>query len=112
MIVDLCDICAKYMGILMQIDIVSRKCRNGEVRYSNVGGYIWREIDEDGNIIENNLLVQDLINDYNIKNPVINGVRHNIKEWCEIYKISTTSVYKRIKKGMSVIEAITTSKKR
>lgn len=88
------------------------KCHNGEVRYSNVGGYIWREIDEDGNLIENNLLVQDLIDDYNIKNPLINGVRHNIKEWCEIYKISTTSVYKRIKKGMSVIEAITTPKKR
>lgn len=88
------------------------RCLKGERRYSNVGGYIWREIDENGDIIENNLLIQDLIDDYNLKNPIINGIRHNIKEWCEIYKISSTSVYKRMEKGMSVIEAITTPKKR
>lgn len=88
------------------------KCRNGEQRYSNVGGYIWREVDEEGNIIENELLIQDLIDNYNAKNPLINGERHNIKEWCKIYGISTNSVYQRIKKGMTVIEAITTPKRR
>ncbi len=88
------------------------KCRNGEKRYSNVGGYIWREVDEDNNIIENNLLVQDLIDEYNKTHPLINGERHTLTEWCKIYNISTHSVYERIKKGMSVIEAITAPKRR
>lgn len=89
-----------------------QKCKDGDPRYSNVGGYIWREIDEDGNIIENNLLIKDLIEEYNNKNPIINGERHNITEWCRIYGISKNSYYKRIKKGMSVIDAITKPKER
>lgn len=42
----------------------------------------------------------------------INGEYHNFKDWCKIYGISTPCAYKRIKKGMSKIEAITTPKRR
>ena len=84
------------------------KCVMGNKRYSIVHGRIWREIDLYGNIIENNILIEDLIKEYNRTNPLINGERHNIKEWCNIYKITPVSFYSRIKKGMNVVEAITT----
>lgn len=71
-----------------------------------------REIDEDGNIIENGIAIKDKIEEYNRTNPCINGERHTITDWCKIYNISTTSYYKRIKKGMTPIEAITLSKRR
>lgn len=74
-------------------------------------GYIFRALDLNGNIIENNILIEDKIKEYNDTNPLINGERHNIVEWCKIYNISPTSFYKRRKKGMSVIDAITMPKK-
>lgn len=87
------------------------KCAQGQTRYSYVKGYILRYLDENDNIIEPDLTSEQVLDEYNKKNPVINGERHNIKEWCEIYKISTASYYKRIKKGLSVIEALTKPKK-
>lgn len=89
-------------------------CVNGQNRYSNVKGYIWRELDNDGNIIEyNNKLTVDIVTfNYNQKNPMINGERHNIKEWCQIFNITPTTVYQRIKKGMTIEEAITKPKRR
>lgn len=88
------------------------QCIQGIKRYSIVKGYIWRELDIYGNIIENNIDIEEKIIEYNQTNPIINGERHNIKEWCKIYNISTSSVYKRIKNGMDVIEAIITPKRR
>ena len=89
-----------------------QKCIAGEDRNSHVKGYIFRLLDENGNIIENDISIEERIKQYNQTNPLINGERHNIKEWCEIYGISTTSFYKRIKKGMDVVTAITTPKVR
>lgn len=43
---------------------------------------------------------------------MINGERHNIKEWCQIFNITPTTVYQRIKKGMTIEEAITKPKRR
>ena len=88
------------------------KCIAGNQRYSIVKGYIWREIDLYGNIIENNIDIDTRIEEYNLANPYINGERHNIKEWCKIYNITTNSYYNRIKNGMGVVEAITTPKRR
>ena len=88
------------------------KCIQGSTRYSIIKGYILRELDLDGNIIENNIDINERINKYNETNPIIKGERHNLSEWLEIYNISKTSYYKRRKKGMSVIEAITTPKGR
>lgn len=87
------------------------QCAKGEKRYSKVKNYIFRYVDENGNIIEPILTSEQVLKDYNEKNPVIDGKRHNIKEWCQIYGISTASFYKRIKKGYSIIDAITMPKK-
>lgn len=87
-------------------------CISGNDRYSNVKGYIWRELDIYGNIIETEKTIEDRLNEYNETNPLINGERHNIKDWCTIYDISTTSYYKRRKKGMDVINALITPKRR
>lgn len=84
----------------------------GSKRFSTVRNCLLREIDEDGNIIENGIAIKDKIEEYNRTNPCINGERHTITDWCKIYNISTTSYYKRIKKGMTPIEAITLSKRR
>lgn len=89
-------------------------CVNGKNKYSNVKGYVWREIDNYGNIIEHNndLTLDKAIDNYNQKNPLINGERHNIKEWCKIFDISPASVYQRVKKGMTIEQAITMPKRR
>lgn len=91
-----------------------QQCSSGNQRYSIVHNYIFRKIDEDGNIIEieNAPTVEEKIFQYNESNPLINGERHSIKEWCNIYNITTSSYYQRRKKGMGVIEAIITPKKR
>ena len=85
-------------------------CINGSKKYSCVHGYIWREIDFNGDIIQNDIDINELIQQFNEKNPMINGERHNIKEWCNIYQITTTCYYTRRKKGMDTITAITLSK--
>ena len=87
------------------------QCIQGSTRYSVIKGYILRELDINGNLIENNINIDQRIEEYNNKNPVINGERHNLKEWCKIYNISFNSFNLRRKKGMSVIEALTTPKK-
>ena len=83
------------------------KCLQGNARYSIVGGYIFREIDGDGNIIEPQLTSQNIINEYNKKNPVINGERHNIQDWCVIYNITPACYYNRLKQGYDEITALT-----
>ena len=84
----------------------------GSKRFSVVRDYLLREIDEDGNIIENGISIEEKIAEYNRTNPEINGERHTITEWCKIYNISTVSYYKRIKQGMTPIEAITLPKRK
>ena len=88
------------------------KCIQGSTKYSIIKGYILRELNLDGNIIENNINIEEKIKEYNETNPIINGEQHNLTEWLKIYNLSRTSYYKRRKKGMSVIEAITTPKRR
>lgn len=87
------------------------KCIAGSQRYSIVKGYIIRQLDYHGNIIPNAINIEKRIQEYNDTNPIINGIRHTISEWCEIYGITRQTVYKRKSKGMSVVEAITTPKK-
>ena len=88
------------------------KCISGSTKYSVVKGYIFRALDLNGNIIENEISIEDKIHEFNESNPMINGERHNITEWCKIYNISTNSFYERKKAGMSTIEAITLPKRR
>lgn len=88
------------------------KCVKGDKKYSIVKGYIIRELDLYGNIIENNISIQDRINEYNLHNPLINGERHSISEWSKIYHITRQTIMKRINNGMDVVEAITTPTRR
>lgn len=86
-------------------------CANGSTRYSNIKGFIIRYYDNEQIQEIQSLPIQQVIDEYNFNNPVINGERHSIAEWCEIYKISRQSIYYRIrKKGMDVVSAITTPK--
>ena len=84
----------------------------GSSKFSTIRGYLLRELDIYGNIIENKISIEDKIKEYNLKNPEINGIRHSISEWCKIYNISTTCYYYRIKQGYNQIEAITMPKRR
>jgi len=99
-------------GKILNIDRKSiSACVNGSSKYSIVHNYIWREIDNYGNIIDFIPSIEDKIKEYNNTNPLINGERHNIKEWCKIFNISTNSFYKRKNKGMDTISALTMPKK-
>ena len=82
-------------------------CISGSTRYSNIKGYVLRELDINGNILEVSPTIDEVFEEYNRKNPVINGERHNINDWCKIYGISRPTYYNRIRNGMSQIEAIT-----
>lgn len=88
------------------------KCILGDKRYSVVKGYILRKLDAHGNIIINDIDIDERIQEYEDSNPIINGVRHTLSEWCEIYNIPRQTVWKRKQRGMSVIEAITMPKER
>lgn len=89
-----------------------QKCLKGDKRYSIVGGYIFRYLDDNNDIIPNKIDIDERIKEYNEKNPIIGNEQHTITEWCKIYNISTVSFYKRIKNGMSIIEALITPKRR
>ena len=85
------------------------KCIQGVKRYSNIKGYVFREIDIYGNIIDTSeLMIDDVIKEYEKRHPIIEGVRHSIPEWCKIYNIKQATVNARIRNGMSSIDAITT----
>lgn len=84
------------------------RCFSGNTRYKTIKGYIFRKYNPDTmEIIQNQIPIEEAS-----KLIQINGEFHNFKDWCNIYGISTASAYKRIKNGMSKIEAITTPKKR
>ena len=84
------------------------KCISGSQRYTIVKGYIIRELDLYGNIIENNIDIDERISEYNKRNPIIDGIRHDIPTWCNIYNIKQATVNARIRRGWSSINAITT----
>lgn len=81
-------------------------CIQGSDRYSKVKGYILREIDQNGDIIETEKTIEDRLEEYNLTNPMIKGERHTITEWCSILGISKTTYYYRRKQGMEVVEAL------
>lgn len=87
------------------------KCVKGDIRYSIVKNYIFRELDQNGNIIENNIDIESRIDEYNKANPIINGERHSISEWSKIYNIKPNTIRYRIRNGWDVIKAITTPPK-
>lgn len=90
-----------------------QKCCSGDTKYSIIHSLIFRKIDDFGNIKEpKNLSILDAINKFEETNPTINGEQKNITEWCKFYNITKTSYYARRKKGMGIIEALTSPKRR
>ena len=88
------------------------ECIKGNDRYGIVHNKVWREVSPLGDIIELDTTIQDRIDYYNKRNPIINGERHTIPEWSKIYNVKVGTVNSRIRKGMSPIEALTTPLKR
>lgn len=84
----------------------------GSKRYSTIYNYLLREIDENGNIIDNGISIEEKIIEYNRTNPEINGERHNITDWCKIFNITTQTYYYRLKQGYDIITALTMPKRR
>ena len=84
------------------------KCISGSQRYTIVKGYIIRELDLYGNIIENNIDINERILEYDKRNPIINGIRNDIPTWCNLYGIKQATVNARIRNGWSSIDAIIT----
>lgn len=87
-----------------------QKCISGSSRYSIIHNLVFRELDIYGNIIEIDSCptIEEKIEEYNKRNPIINGIRHNIPTWSKLYNIKTQTVNSRIRKGWDVIKAITT----
>ena len=86
-----------------------QQCISGSNKYWCVGKRIFRRV-INGEIDECNITISERLEEYNRTNPVINGVRHNITEWCHIFGITKQGYYYRIKKGMSVLEALMVEK--
>lgn len=82
------------------------KCTSGQERTSVVKLHIFRNVDPYGNIILNNIDIDQKIQEYNKKYPLINGERRSISEWCAIYGIKTATYYARIRKGQTPAQAL------
>jgi hypothetical protein len=71
-------------------------------------------IDNDGGYYPGNVRWADRttqrINSRQITLVSINGETKRIMEWCTEYRINIASVHRRLKRGMSIQEAITTPK--
>ena len=72
-----------------------QRCLKGEIRYTTVGDYIFRLVDEEKRVIENNIPLSQFQEKYITLN---NGETHAMFEWCEILQISRQAVYSHMKK--------------
>lgn len=79
----------------------------GSARYSKINNCLFREIDENNNIIDNGIDIEEKIQEYNNANPIIFGVRKSITEWCNLYNIKPATYRARIKTGKTPYEALT-----
>lgn len=80
------------------------KSIQGQSRYTQVKGYLWRRLDK-GNIIENNINIHDAIEQYNKKYILYNGERKTLTAWANSIGISANSMKQRLNK-MSFEEAM------
>ena len=85
------------------------QCLLGTDKYWQVGNKIFRRF-ENNEIVECEITIEQRLEEYDRTNPIINGERHSFTEWCKIYNISRQAVYKRMKKGMDLVTALTTKK--
>lgn len=69
------------------------KCLAGRKKYSIVGENVFRYIDNNNNIIENEIPIQDALSRY----ICINGIGKTFTEWADYLKITTNSMYAYMK---------------
>lgn len=80
------------------------KSINGESRYKQVKGYLWRKVDK-GNIISNNIDIKQTIEEYNKKYILYNEERKTLTAWANSIGISANALKLRLTK-MSFEEAM------
>lgn len=86
-----------------------QKCLKGESRYSHVGGYVFRYIDNDNNIIPNDIPLEKVLSKY----ICIDGEYRTFGDWCTYFNISKQSIYTRMKKhNITKKEALLMQRKR
>lgn len=82
------------------------KCTSGQERYSVVKFHLFRNLDPYGNIILNQVDIDNKILEYDKKYPNIRGERKSVSEWCALYNIKTATYYYRIRHGQSPSQAL------
>lgn len=86
-----------------------QKCLQGQIRYSQVGGYIFRKVNYNNDIIENDIPLSTILSKY----IEIDNEYKTLTEWCKYFNISSNAVYYRMKKyGVSKQEALLMIKRR
>jgi len=71
------------------------KCIQGDTRYKQVKNRIWRRVDK-GNIVENNLNIEQLIQEYNKKYILYNGERKTLSAWANSIGLSVNGLKNRL----------------
>ena len=80
----------------LKIDRASiQRCLAGNKKYSNVGGYIFRKLDDNNNIIDNNISIEEICQKYI---TLSNNKTLTFTEWCNELQVARQSVYAKIKK--------------
>lgn len=82
------------------------KCIQGHSRYKSVNNYIFREVDLYGNILANNISIDEYIQYYNLYHPIINGKRYAIKDLSYKFNIKEATIRYRLKHGYTIEEAL------
>jgi len=80
------------------------KSIQGESRYTQVKGYLWRRVDK-GKIVPNSIDIHTAIENYNKKYILYNGERKTLTAWANTIGISVNSMKQRLQK-MSFEEAM------
>jgi hypothetical protein len=75
-------------------DLIS-KCIQGNTRYKQVKERIWRRVDK-GNIIENDIDINKLIEEYNKKYILYKGERKTLSEWANSIGLSSNGLKHRL----------------
>lgn len=82
------------------------RCIAGEKRFSQVNFYIWRKIDENGNIIDNNISINSIIEEYNRRYIFYNNEWTLVSKVAEQKGLKPATVMARIRRGWTKERAL------
>lgn len=83
-----------------------QRCIAGEKRFSQVNFYIWRKIDEENNIIENNINIDSVIKKYLKKYIFYNNEWVLVSKIAEERGLKSSTVMARLRRGWTKEEAL------